>query len=449
VNEDNLIKNINTILDKSNNDLINSLYNDMSKYQKKIFDSWQNDNQKFIDYSFNDLLFDFDKEFVEAILNMEIDWYLNNHLNNNSKNKRNGYTKDITLTCGNNQIQINRPRLRNEKDFDSIFIKKRTRIMKDIHDNIILLYSKNNSVNDIKDILKAMFNIDISTGKISELLQDISYKVNEWRNKKLDPCYFCLNIDCTYITIRDNKDINSHKIPVYVAVGTNLKGTKEILGIYLGNEDENKNLIDELYNDNIAEATSFWLNVFEDLKERGIEKILYCSSDGLAGIENAIKSSFDGIFYQRCVVHIIRNLKSYTNKSNCTEVINDFKNIYTSQTKDLAIESWNEFKEKYENNKTIIKHASEYVKLIIPLFDVPESIRNYIYTNNISESVNSKIKRGFYGRGALPNAESALNIIFLNLEDLEKKWSNKKVNNWNKIFNEIIEIHGNEINKYL
>lgn len=449
MNEDNLIKNINTILDKSKNDLINSLYNDMSKYQKKIFDSWQNDSQKFIDYSFNDLLFDFDREFVEAVLNMEIDWYLNNQIDNNKKNKRNGYTKDITLTCGNNQIQINRPRLRNEKDFDSIFIKKRTRIMKDIHDNIILLYSKNNSVNDIKDILKAMFNIDISTGKISELLQDISYKVNEWRNKKLDPCYFCLNIDCTYITIRDNKDINSHKIPVYVAVGTNLKGTKEILGIYLGNEDENKNLIDELYNDDIAEATSFWLNIFEDLKERGIEKILYCSSDGLAGIENAIKSSFDGIFYQRCVVHIVRNLKTYTNKSNCVEIINDFKNIYTSKTKDLAIESWNEFKQKYENNKTIIKHASEYVKLILPLFDVPENIRNYIYTNNISESVNSKIKRGFYGRGALPNAESALNIIFLNLEDLEKKWSNKKVTNWNKIFNEIIEIHSKDINKYL
>lgn len=449
MNDNNLIENINTILDRANNKAIDILYNDMSKYQRRIFDSWQEDNQKFIDYSFNDLLFDFDREFVEAVLNMEIDWYLNNQLENNIYNKRNGYTKDITLTCGNSQIQINRPRLRDESDFNSIFIKKRTRIMKDIHDNIILLYSKNNSVNDIKAILKSMFNINISVGKISELLQDISYKVNEWRNKKLDSCYFCLNIDCTYISIRDNKDINSHKIPVYVAVGTKLNGTKEILGIYLGNEDENKNLIDELYNDDIAEATSFWLGVFEDLKERGIEKILYCSSDGLAGIENAIKSSFEGVFYQRCIVHIVRNLKTYTNKKNSKEVINDFKNIYTSTSKELATEAWNEFKIKYANNKTIIKHATEYVEMILPLFNVPENIRKYIYTNNISESVNSKIKRGFYGRGALPNAESALNIIFLNLEDLEKKWSNKKVNNWNKIFNEIIGIHGKEINKYL
>ena len=321
--------------------------------------------------------------------------------------------------------------------------------MKDIHDNVLLLYSKNNSVNDIKDILKAMFNINISTGKISELLQDISYSVYEWRNKQIDKCYFTINIDCTYISIRDNKDINSHKIPIYVVVGTKLSGSKEILGIYLGNEDESKNIIDAYHNVDIAEATSFWLTIFDDLKERGLEKVLYVVSDGLSGIENAIKSSFDGVFYQRCVVHLVRNLKTYTNKNNMASVIKDFKNIYTSSDKNIALENYNYFLEKYKSNTSLIKHFKEYMEYIMPLFDLPINIRKYIYTNNIVESVNSKIKRGFYGRGALPNVNSALNIIFLNLDDLEKKWKNKKVPNWNNIYNELIVVHNDSLKQFL
>ena len=305
--------------------------------------------------------------------------------------------------------------------------------MKDISNNVLLLYSKNNSVNEIKDILAAMFGIKISTGKISELIQDVSYNISEWRNKKLNKCYFCINIDCTYISIRDNKDINSHKIPIYVVVGTTLLGTKEIIGIYLGNEDENKNIIDSLHNDDIAEATSYWINIFEDLKDRGIQKVLYASSDGLAGIENAIKSAFPDVFYQRCLVHIVRNLKTYTNKNNCKSIISDFKNIYSSPNKDLAIENYNYFLDKYKDNKTVINHVKEYIQYVMPLFDLPINIRKYIYTNNIVESVNSKIKRGFYGRGALPNTNAALNIIFLNLDDLENKWKKKKVPNWNNI----------------
>ena len=264
----------------------------MSRYQKNIFDSWNNNINNFIDYSFSDLLFDFDKEFVEKILELELNYYLESSLNDGTKNKKNGYTKDITLKVNNTEISINRPRLRNEANFDSVFVPKRTRIMKDIHDNILLLYSKNNSINDIKEILKGMFDIDISTGKISSLLQDISYSVYEWRNKKLDKCYFTINIDCTYITIRDNKDIKSHKIPIYVVVGTKLSGNKEILGIYLGNEDENKNIIDNLHDKNVSESTTFWTTVFEDLKERGLEKVLYIISDGLTGIKNAIKLSY-------------------------------------------------------------------------------------------------------------------------------------------------------------
>ena len=199
----------------------------------------------------------------------------------------------------------------------------------------------------------------------------------------------------------------------------------------------------------VAESTSFWINVFDDLKDRGVEKVLYMVSDGLAGIECAVKQAFDGVHYQRCVVHLVRNLKKYTTKSNCKSTLADFKNFYSSPNKELALENYNHFLENHKKSKNIIKHFKEYAEFIFPLFDIPVNIRNYIYTNNISESVNSKIKRGFYGRSALPNAEASLNIIFVNLIDLEQKWKNKKVNNWDNIFNELLIVHSDVISKYL
>ena len=346
-------------------------------------------------------------------------------------------------------INFNRPRLRNEKNFNSEIIPKRKRFMDDISGNIITLYAKNNSVKDIEDIMKAMFGIKISTEKISQICQTIADEVMRWRNKELSKCYFTLNIDCTYISIRDNKKLTGHKVPIYIAVGTKLDGHKEIVGMYLGNEDENKNVIDEMYNTDIAESKTFWLTVFNDLKDRGLEKVLYIVSDGLSGIESAITEEFPMARYQRCIVHLVRNLKTYTNKKETKEVIEDFKKIYTASNYEESLEMYNNFIEKYKSKRTIINHVKEYYKYIETLFDVPVNIRKYIYTNNIVESANSKIKRGFYGRGALQNVESAINIIFVNLKDLENKWAKTKVKNWDNIFNELITVYQNQIKEYL
>lgn len=425
------------------------LYNDMSSYQKKIFDNFKHDKDAFFNYSLNDLLFDFDIDFVEKIISLELSIYLEECKEKQIPNKKNGSTKNIEITFGNRKVNFNRPRLRYEKDFDSVIIPKRTRVLDDIKNNIILLYSKNNSVNDIKDILINMFNINISTATISKLAQGVSETVFEWRNKQLDKCYFCVNIDCTYISIKDQKNLTSHDVPIYVAVGTKLNGHKEIIGLYLGNQDENKNLIDSLHDTDIAESKTFWLEVFNDLKDRGLQKILYISSDGLTGIKNAILDEFPSSIYQRCVVHIDRNLYSYAKKDIKKNVMIDFKSIYTSSSLEEAKLKSEEFLQKYSKEKTLIKHASEYINEILPLFNLPVNIRKYIYTNNIVESVNSKIKRGFYGRGALPNVESAINIIYLNLADLEKKWSKNKVPNWDAIYNELVAIHYKDIKQYI
>ena len=437
----------NILLDDSNNNL-KFLYDNMSSYQKEIFNNMKNDFDFIKNYSLSDLVFDFDSRFVESILSLELDLYLKECKKNNIDNKRNGFTKNITLTTSNRTLNFNRPRLRKENDFDSMLIPKRTRVLDDLTNNIILLYSKNNSVKDIKDILSSMFNIDISTGFISNVTNSIQDQVLAWRNRELNPCYFALNIDCMYITIRDNKNLSSHNIPVYIAVGTTLSGHKEIVGMYLGNEDAKKNIIDSLYETDISESKTFWLEIFNDLKDRGVKEILYIISDGVTRIKDAVNSEFPNSFYQRCVVHIVRNLKKYVNKKD-SYIISDFKKIYTSTDKNTAELYWSEFKEKYKENKLIMKYATKYIDEIMPLFSIPINIRKYIYTNNIVESVNSKVQRGFYGRGALPNADSAINIIYVNLLDLEKKWKKSKVSNWNNIFNEIQIVHKDILERYM
>ena len=332
------------------NNNFDEIYNDMSKYQKQIFDNMKNDSYFLENYSLSDLIFDFDSKFIEKILSLEIDLYLEECKKNGIINKKNGTTKNISLKTSNRNINFNRPRLRNEANFDSKLIPKRTRILNDLTDNIILLYSKNNSINDIKDILSQMFNINISSGLISNITCSIQEQVMSWRNRDLKKCYFALNIDCMYITIRDNKNLCSHRLPVYVAVGTNLSGHKEIVGIYLGNEDSKKNIIDSLYETDICESKTFWLEVFNDLKDRGVEKILYITSDGVTGIKDAIKDEFPEAFYQRCVVHIVRNLDKYVSKKE-TYIISDFKKIYTAANKNLAELYASEFLEKYKEKK--------------------------------------------------------------------------------------------------
>lgn len=422
------------------------LKKDMSTYQRKIFEELETNEEAAANYNLKNLLFDFDKEFIEKVLKEELEIYYNSH---REKNRMNGFIKGVELVVGNTTIKFNRPRLRDEKGFDSIIIPKRTKFLKDITDDIIMLYSKNNSVNDIKEILKGMFDIDISTATISSLAQTISTEVITWRNKELENCYFTINIDCTYIKIRDRKNLVGHKVPIYVAIGTKLNGHKEVVGLYLGNEDEEKNVIDELYNKDIGESKTFWLTVFGDLKDRGVEEVMFVVSDGIKGMKEAVKQEFSNAIYQRCVVHLVRDLCAYIPNKEKSHIIKDFKKIYTAINRELSEEAYNDFIKAYKSKKTLIKKVEEYYEYIKPLFNLPEGIREYVYTNNIVESANSKIKRGFYGRGALPNVESALNIIYLNLKDLEEKWAKRKVSNWDKIFNELQTLYPDIMKKYI
>ena len=173
---------------------------------------------------------------------------------------------------------------------------------------------------------------------------------------------------------------------------------------------------------NETESASFWNSVFEDLKERGVEDILYMSSDGIAGFKGSLEMVFPKTQSQRCVVHLVRNLYSICPKKEAKEIIADFKKIYTSITQEEANLMLDAFREKYKDQKRIVKKVESFMQYLESLFELPEEIRKYIYTSNAVESVNSALRKVTRGKGSFPSESSVFKVLYLRIKELTEKW---------------------------
>ena len=199
---------------------------------------------------------------------------------------------------------------------------------------------------------------------------------------------------------------------------------------------------------NETESASFWSNVFEDLKERGVKDILYMSSDGIAGFKGSLETVFPKTQSQRCVVHLVRNLYSICPKKEAKQIIADFKKIYTSITQEEAKLMLDAFREKYKDQKRIVKKVEGFMQYLEPLFELPQEIRKCIYTSNAVESVNSALRKVTRGKGSFPSASSVFKILYLRIKELTEKWK-RPIQNWNKIQQQLMEIFGERYTKYL
>lgn len=376
---------------------------------------------------------------LQPLMQKLLDTELENHLEyskythlkgKKNQNIRNGYckTKNVRTKYGN--IKIKTPRDRNAS-FKPIIIEKGQTKLTGFEDKCIALYAKGVSVRDIEKTLKEMYGVKISKDEITKLISAVSEETTKWRTRKLKPMYVFTYADCLYIPIKD--DITTSKKAVYVIIGVDVNGYKEILGLW----------IDE------TESGSFWNNVFEDLKERGVEDILYMSSDGIAGFKGSLERVFPKTQSQRCVVHLVRNIYSLCPKKDSKEIIYDYKKIYTSSNQEEADFHMEAFKKKYEKEqKRIVKKAQEFMEYLEPLFELPSEIRKCIYTSNAVESVNSALRKVTRGKGAFPNEESVYKVLYLRIKELSEKWK-KPIKNWSIIQSQLIELFGERYLKYL
>lgn len=345
---------------------------------------------------------------MQKLLDAELDNHLEyskyEHRKNEKKNFRNGYckTKKVKTKYGN--ILVKTPRDRNSK-FEPKIIEKGQTKLTGFEEKCIALYAKGVSFRDIEQTLKDIYGIKINKDEISRLISTVSEEVETWKKRKLKPMYVFTYADCLYVPIKD--DITTSKKAVYVIIGVDVDGYKEILGMWIDK----------------SESSSFWSNVFEDLKERGVEDILYMCSDGVAGFKGSLEKVFPKTQSQRCVVHLTRNIYGLCPKKEAKEIIGNFKKIYKSSNIDEAKIQLEFFQKEYgEKQKRVVKKVEEFMVYLEPLYELPAEIRKCIYTTNAIESVNSALRKVTRGKGAFPSESSVYKVMFLRIRELSEKW---------------------------
>ena len=371
---------------------------------------------------------------MQKLLDAELDNHLEyskyEHAKNEKKNFRNGYckTKKVKTKYGN--ILVKTPRDRNAT-FEPKIIEKGQTKLTGFEEKCIALYAKGVSLRDIEQTLKDIYGVKINKDEISRLISTVSEEVETWKKRKLKPMYVFTYADCLYVPIKD--DITTSKKAVYVIIGVDVDGYKEILGMWIDK----------------SESSSFWSNVFEDLKERGVEDILYMCSDGVAGFKGSLERVFPKTQSQRCVVHLTRNIYGLCPKKEAKEIIGNFKKIYKSSNIDETKIQLEFFQKEYgEKQKRVVKKVEEFMVYLEPLFELPAEIRKCIYTTNAIESVNSALRKVTRGKGAFPSESSVYKVMFLRIRELSEKWK-KPMQNWETIRKQLISLFGNRYLNYV
>lgn len=364
---------------------------------------------------------------LEKLLNTEMDEHLgyekHSAIGRNKKNSRNGYTSK-TLKTESGNLEIETPRDR-ESTFEPKIIPKGQRRFEGLDSKIIALYARGQTTRDIAESLKDLYDVEVSHSFISNVTDSILEEVEKWQNRPLDMIYPVVYLDCIVIKVHQDKRVINKA--VYLALGINSDGIKELLGLWIS---EN-------------EGSKFWLSVLTELQNRGLKDIIIACVDGLSGFPEAINAVFPKTKIQLCIVHMIRNSLKYVSYQNRKEIASDLKKIYSSITENEARNELEEFGEKWNKQyESIYKTWDRNWPNLITLFDYPDEIRKIIYTTNAIESLNSVIRKAIKNRKIFPTDKSALKVIYLAVNNASKKWT-MPIRNWKPAMNRfLIEYEG-------
>jgi putative transposase len=321
------------------------------------------------------------------------------------KNRRNGRSRK-TVSGELGDVPLDIPRDRNGT-FEPHLIPKHQRRLPGFDEKIFALYAKGMTTRDIQDVVKELYGVEVSPSLVSEITADLDAQVTAWRQRRLDPVWPIVYLDGIVVHVRgDNGRVSQHTM--YVALGVNLQGKKELLGLWLSE----------------TEGAKFWLNCLTDLKSRGLNDIFIACVDGLTGFPEAIRAAYPQTTVQLCIVHLVRAALRYVTEKDSKPVAADLKKIYRAATVQEAEEALEKFAEVWDGKyPTIVKQWRLKWPDICALFDFPPAIRRAIYTTNAIESVNSVIRKFTRNRKQYPNAESALKLVYLAIHEASKRWT--------------------------
>ena len=356
---------------------------------------------------------------IQSMLEAELDNHLGyaNYERSSNTDYRNG-TKPKVLRSSYGEIPIDVPQDR-DGDFEPKIVQKRKKDISGIEQKIIAMYAKGLSTRQISEQIEDIYGFDISEGMVSDITDKLLPEIDEWQKRPLSDVYPIVFIDAVHFSVRDERVVK--KLAAYVILGVNADGIKEVLGIYIGENESSK----------------YWLGVLNELKNRGVKDILVLCADGLTGIKESIAAAFPNTEYQRCIVHQIRNTLKFVADKDKKEFSKDLKSIYQAANEEIGYQNMIEVSEKWEKHyPNSMKSWQQNWDAIVPMFKFSADVRKVIYTTNAIESLNSTYRRLNRQRSVFPSDTALLKALYLATYEATKKWS-KPLRNWGKVYGEL------------
>jgi transposase-like protein len=358
------------------------------------------------------LLKQLSKRLIERALAGELKAHLQGQAEEGQSNSRNGHSKK-TVQSNHGKMELSIPRDR-QGSFEPVLVPKHQRRIAELDEKILALYARGMSTRDISAQLEELYGVKLSASLISEVTDTVLEEVKAWQTRPLEEVYPIVYLDALYVNIKVSGRIS--KRAVYVALGIDREGEKQLLGLWIGEAE--------------AEGAKFWLRILTELKNRGLKDILIACCDGLTGFPEAIEAVYPQTQVQLCIVHLMRNCLKYVPWKDKKQVAADLKPIYQATTIEDAEAALDAFSQKWDNLYPAISQIwLRHWEHVIPIFDYPMAIRRVIYTTNAIESLNRSFRKVIKTKAVFPDEDSVFKLLYLSMRNITKKWQ-RPIRDW-------------------
>ena len=363
---------------------------------------------------------------LEAELDEELGYEPYDVRNKHADNSRNGHSKK-TLKTSMGNIEVDIPRDRNGEFEPQLLKKNQTSISTDMENKIISMYAKGMSTSDIEEHIRDIYGIDISDTTVSRITDKVLPAAKEWQQRQLESVYAVVFLDAIHYHVRSEGQIV--KKAVYIAIGIDCAGKKDVLGMWVG---EN-------------ESAKFWANVLNSLRNRGVEDILIACTDNLTGFSQAIEAVFPKTDIQNCIIHQLRNSSKYVSYKDLKALMTDLKKVYTAVDEESALNALDEFAAAWDSKyPKISKSWRENWANRSTYFKFPPELRKLIYTTNAIEGFNRQLRKVTKTRSVFPTDDSLFKLLYLATKDITKKWTGRR-QDWSSIYAQLVIYYGDRL----
>ena len=368
---------------------------------------------------------------MEQMLAGELDSHLGYGRHENATqttNRRNGASSKIVRSqLGELEIDIPRDR---EASFEPQLVPKHQKDVSGIEDRVLAMYAKGQSQRDITATIQDIYGFNISPETVSKITDRIIPLVQEFRNRALKKFYPFVFVDAMYTPVKT--ETGAGQKALYNMIGIDVDGCKDVLGFWLSEDESSRQ----------------WIQILEEIKQRGVEDILFISLDGLKGLEDAIKTIYPQTTTQRCIVHLMRNSTRYIPRKRWAEFAKDIKAVYKAVSLDEAAVLFESFQTKWAADQSAVKVWSKNWDAVARLFELPAAIRKIIYTTNTIESYHNQLRKVTNGKGSFPSEMALFKLIYLRINEIRRTWD-RPIQNWGQVLNQLVVLYGERVSRLI